>query len=53
VRVEHRAGNRSEVERLALRLVRSARELNIDLAEETVTLLQDVLEGHPRSRTVI
>lgn len=53
VRVEHRAGNRSEVERLALRLVRSARELNIDLAEETVTLLQDVLEGHPRSRTVM
>lgn len=52
VRVEHRAGNVSEVERLALRLVRSARRLNIDLADETVVLLQEVMEGHPRSLTI-
>lgn len=50
VRTEHRAGNRSEVERLALRLVRSARKLNVDLAEDTVTLLQEVMEGQPRAR---
>lgn len=50
VRTEHRAGNHSEVDRLALRLVRSARQLNIDLAEDTVTLLQEVLEGRPRER---
>lgn len=50
VRAEHLAGNRSEVERLSLRLARSARQLNIDLAEETVTLLQEVLEGSPRVR---
>lgn len=50
VRIEHRAGNRSEVERLALRLVRSARKLNVDLAEDTVTLLQEVMEGQPRAR---
>lgn len=52
VRAEHRAGNRSEVERLVLRLVRSARRLNIDLADDTVTLLQEVMEGNPRSRTI-
>ena len=51
VRTEHRAGNRCEVERLALRLVRTARKLNIDLAEETVTLLQEVVEGGPRQRS--
>lgn len=52
VRVEHRAGNTREVERLALRLVRSARTLNIDLTDETVTLLQQVMEGRPRSLTI-
>lgn len=50
VRAEYRAGNTSEVERLALRLVRSARKLNVDLADETVTLLQEVMEGGPRAR---
>lgn len=50
VRTEHRAGNVSEVERLALRLVRSARKLNVDLADDTVTLLQEVMEGRPRTR---
>ncbi|WP_425310553.1 LysM peptidoglycan-binding domain-containing protein [Ammonicoccus fulvus] len=50
VRAEHLAGNRSEVERLSLRLARSARQLNIDLAADTVTLLQEVLEGSPRAR---
>ncbi len=50
VRAEHLAGNRSEVQRLSLRLARSARQLNIDLAADTVTLLQEVLEGSPRAR---
>ncbi|WP_432560275.1 LysM peptidoglycan-binding domain-containing protein [Granulicoccus sp. GXG6511] len=50
VRIEHRVGNRSEVERLALRLVRSARKLNVDLSDDTVTLLQEVMEGGPRQR---
>ncbi|MDO5498124.1 MAG: LysM peptidoglycan-binding domain-containing protein [Propionibacteriaceae bacterium] len=50
VRTEHRAGNRGEVERLALRLVRGARKLNVDLADETVTLLQEVMEGRSRER---
>lgn len=50
VRIEHRAGNDKEVERLALRLVRMARELNIELADETVELLQEAMEGGPRRR---
>lgn len=48
VRTEHRAGNGHEVERLALRLVRMARRLNIELADETVNLLQETMEGQPR-----
>ncbi|MDO5683103.1 MAG: LysM peptidoglycan-binding domain-containing protein [Propionibacteriaceae bacterium] len=51
VLTEYRAGNQSEVERLALRLVRSARRLNVDLTDETVTLLQQVMEGAPRQRS--
>ncbi len=53
VRIEHRANNPAEVERLALRMVRHARRLNIDLDEETVELLQQVMEGQPRSRGLL
>lgn len=53
VRTEHRANNPAEVERLALRMVRHARRLNIDLDEETVELLQQVMEGQPRSRGLL
>lgn len=50
IKAEHRAGNRAEVERLVLRLTRHARILGIDLAEETVLLIQQVIEGRPRAR---
>ncbi len=50
IKAEHRAGNRSEVERLVLRLTRHARLLGIDLADETVRLIQEVIEGRPRAR---
>jgi LysM repeat protein len=50
IKAEHRAGNRSEVERLVLRLTRHARILGIDLADETVLLIQEVIEGRPRAR---
>lgn len=53
VRTEHRANNSAEVERLALRMVRHARRLNIDLDEETVDLLQQVMEGQPRNRGLL
>lgn len=52
VRTEYQAANPNEVRRLALRLTRQARVLNIDLAEETVTLLQQVMEGRPRPRSM-
>ncbi|OYO16596.1 hypothetical protein CGZ93_17705 [Enemella dayhoffiae] len=52
VRTEHRANNVTEVERLALRMVRHARRLNVDLDEETVELLQQVMEGQPRGRVL-
>ncbi|MDR2929300.1 MAG: LysM peptidoglycan-binding domain-containing protein [Propionibacteriaceae bacterium] len=41
---EHRAGNRTEVERLVSWITRNARNLGIDLLPDTVTLLQDVIE---------
>lgn len=47
---EHRAGNHPEVERLVLHLTRSARAIGVDLADETVTLLQEVMEGRARAR---
>ncbi len=50
LKAEHRAGNRPEVERLVLRLTRHARLLGIDLADETVLLMQEVIEGRPRAR---
>lgn len=50
ISAENRAGNRAEVERLALRLTRHARTLGVDLDDETVFLLQEVMEGRPRAR---
>lgn len=50
INAENRAGNRAEVERLALRLTRHARTLGVDLDDDTVFLLQEVMEGRPRAR---
>lgn len=52
IRTEHQAGNGAEVERLALQLAAHARNLGIDLDAETVTLLQQVVEGQTRSRVI-
>lgn len=50
IMTEHRAGNHQEVERLVLHLTRSARAIGVDLSDETVTLLQEVMEGRARAR---
>lgn len=50
IRVEHAAGNQVEVERLALQLAAQARRLEVDLADSTVALLQQVMEGGIRTR---
>lgn len=50
VRTEHLAGNRAEVERLVLHITRQARLLGIDLSDETVTVLQEAMEGRARAR---
>lgn len=52
IRAEHQAGNRVETERLARRLTQHARLLGVDLNPETVNLLQWVMEGGTRPRTV-
>ncbi len=50
IRTEHRAGNGAETERLSLTLSAQARTLGIDLDPDTVTLLQEVVEGQVRAR---
>ncbi len=50
VRTEHLAGNRPEVERLVLHITRQARLLGVDLSDETVTVLQEAMEGRARAR---
>jgi len=50
VRVEMLAGDRAEVERLALSLTRQASRAGFDLPEETAALLQEALEGSRRTR---
>ena len=50
IRTEHQAGNRPEVERLTLQVAAQARQLGVDLAPETVDVLQQVLEGRVRAR---
>ena len=49
IRIEHLAGNRPEVERLVLQLTRQARNTGLDLSDETVVLLQEVMEGRRRA----
>jgi hypothetical protein len=50
IRTEHLAGNVAETERLTLQLAAQARALGVDLDPETVTLLQEVMEGRVRAR---
>ena len=50
IRTEHLAGNAAETERLTLQLAAQARRLGVDLDPETVTLLQQVMEGRVRAR---
>jgi hypothetical protein len=50
IRTEHAAGNTAETERLTLQLAAHARTLGVDLNEETVLLLQQVVEGQVRAR---
>jgi LysM repeat protein len=50
IRTEHAAGNTAETERLTLQLAAHARALGVDLNEETVLLLQQVVEGQVRAR---
>jgi hypothetical protein len=52
IRTEWRVGNHHEVERLALRTTAHARRLGVDLSDETVTLLQEVMEGRIRARGI-
>ncbi|MGO4957624.1 LysM peptidoglycan-binding domain-containing protein [Luteococcus sp. Sow4_B9] len=47
---EHAAGNQHEVERLVLQVTRQARNLGIDLREDTVALIQEVMEGRRRAQ---
>lgn len=49
IRAEHLAGNRPEVERMVLQLTRSARNSGNDLSDETVALMQEVMEGRRRA----
>lgn len=48
LRTEHAAGNRSEVERIAMSVTRAARAVDADLSPQMVVLLQEVIEGRPR-----
>ena len=50
IRTEHQAGHRAEVERLTLHVTAQSRQLGVDLAPETVSVLQQVLEGQVRAR---
>jgi LysM repeat protein len=50
IRTEHTAGNTAETERLSLQLAAQARMLGVDLDDETVSLLQRIMEGRVRAR---
>lgn len=50
IRTEHRAGSSAEVERLVLQVQGRARSLGVDLGDDTVDLMQRVLEGGLRAR---
>ncbi|MGD7707359.1 LysM peptidoglycan-binding domain-containing protein [Microlunatus sp. Y2014] len=49
IRTEHRAGNTVQVRRLCREVTGQARRLGLDLDDETVVLLQQVLEGTTRT----
>ncbi|MGL4831700.1 MAG: LysM peptidoglycan-binding domain-containing protein, partial [Propionibacteriaceae bacterium] len=49
---EQRVGNFAEVERLVLRLTKHAALLGVDLADDTVTAVQLLLEHRPRARSL-
>lgn len=50
VLTEHRAGNRVEVERLVRHVTHHARNLGVDLSDDTIGVLQEAVEGRPRQR---
>lgn len=50
IRLAHARGDRSTLDQLVLQITRQARQLGTDLADETVTLLQEVVEGRARQR---
>lgn len=52
LRTEHLARNHQEVDRLVKHITRQARVLGVDLLDETVTTLQEVMEGGARARSV-
>lgn len=52
IRVAYLADDRCETERLVYLLARQARRIGVDLSDETVTVLQEVMEGRPRTRVV-
>ncbi len=53
IQTENAAGHRAEVERLVLHVTRQARLLGVDLADDMVTLLQEVMEGAARARSAV
>lgn len=50
IQIANQAGDRGRVDQLVLQLTRRARGLGVDLADETVQLLQEVVEGRARLR---
>lgn len=52
IRLAHLSDERDEVERLVYLLSRQARRIGVDLSDESVVLLQEVMEGRARARVV-
>ncbi|MDR0960762.1 MAG: LysM peptidoglycan-binding domain-containing protein [Propionibacteriaceae bacterium] len=52
IRLEDATGNRGEVDRLANAIIANARGRGLDLADSTVALLQEVMEGAVRQARV-
>ena len=50
IQLAHLQGDDALADRLVMQLTRRTRTLGIDLSEETVTLLQEVVEGRVRLR---
>lgn len=53
IRTEQLAGNHHDVERLALKVTAQARRLGVDLDDDTIRLLQEIMEGRVRARSVV